>query len=115
MRWKLTLVSLMPQDECCSIVEKVLKAKGAPDAFQNYLLTSTSNNISGLVYGRLYPYEHPRRRFMDGMLSELFAAIRTGGLVEFVPPSLVNFVSKLPSSCPTAIVTKPLEFIDDTM
>ncbi|KAK8774644.1 hypothetical protein V5799_010823 [Amblyomma americanum] len=49
------------------------------------------------------------------MLSELFAAIRTGGLVEFVPPSLVNFVSKLPSTRQTVIVTKLLEFIDDTI
>ncbi|KAK8767172.1 hypothetical protein V5799_006048 [Amblyomma americanum] len=115
MRWELSLVSLTPQDECCSIVEKVAEAKGAPVAFQNYLLTSTSNNISALVYGRRYPYEHPRRRFLDGMLSELFAAIRTGGLVEFVPPSLVNLVFKLPSTRQTVIVTKLLDFIDDTM
>ncbi|KAK8774645.1 hypothetical protein V5799_010824 [Amblyomma americanum] len=40
------------KDECCCIVEKVAEAKGAPIAFQNYLLTSTSNNISALVYGR---------------------------------------------------------------
>ncbi|XP_077520113.1 cytochrome P450 2A3-like [Amblyomma americanum] len=102
------------KDECRSIVEKVAEAKGAPIAFQDYLLTSTSNNISALVYGQRYPFEHPRRRFLDSLLSDLFAAIRTGSLVEFVPPSLLKVVSKLPSTRQTAITTKLLDFIDDT-
>nr|XP_054930111.1 cytochrome P450 2C37-like [Dermacentor andersoni] len=101
-------------DECQSIIGKVAEAKGAPIAFQDYLLTSTSNNISALVYGRGYPFDHPRRRFLDSLLNDLLSAIRAGSLVEFLPPFLLKVVSKLPSTRQTTIVSKLLEFVEDT-
>ncbi|KAH7968635.1 hypothetical protein HPB52_010464 [Rhipicephalus sanguineus] len=88
------------------MIEKIDDVKGAPIALQDYLLTSTSNNISALVYGNRYPFDHPRRRFLDSLLSDLFRAIRAGSLVEFVPPFLLEVVSKLPSTRQTAIVSK---------
>ncbi|KAL1473723.1 hypothetical protein MTO96_021835 [Rhipicephalus appendiculatus] len=80
--------------ECRSMIEEVAKANGEPIAFQDYLLTSTSNNISALVYGSRYPFDHPRRRFLDSLLSDLFRAIRTGSLVEFVPPFLLKQIKE---------------------
>ncbi|XP_072143705.1 cytochrome P450 2A13-like [Dermacentor andersoni] len=102
------------KDECQSIIGKVAEAKGAPIAFQDYLLTSTSNNISALVYGRGYPFDHPRRRFLDSLLNDLLSAIRAGSLVEFLPPFLLKVASKLPSTRQTTIVSKLLEFVEDT-
>ncbi|XP_075543712.1 cytochrome P450 2A13-like [Dermacentor variabilis] len=94
------------KDECQSIIDKVAEAKGAPIAFQDYLLTSTSNNISALVYGRGYPFDHQRRRFLDSLLNDLLSAIRAGGLVEFVPPFLLKgtmALNLLPFSTITAV------------
>ncbi|KAH8032889.1 hypothetical protein HPB51_003465 [Rhipicephalus microplus] len=101
------------KNECRCIIEEVAEARGEPITFHDYLLTSTSNNISALVYGSRYPFGHPRRRFLNSLLSDLFKAIFAGSLVEFVPPFLLEVVSKLPFLRQTAIVSKLWKFIED--
>lgn len=102
------------KEECQCLVEKIAEAKGAPLAIQEYIFPSTSNNIAALVYGSRYPFEHPRRRYLDELLSELFKAIRAGTLVEFLPPFVRNVLTRLPSTRRTVIKSKLLEFIEYT-
>ncbi|KAL3209675.1 hypothetical protein MRX96_038097 [Rhipicephalus microplus] len=61
-----------------------------------------------------YPFEHPRRRYLDELLSELFKAIRAGTLVEFLPSFVRKAVTWLPSTRRTVIKSKLLEFIEYT-
>lgn len=102
------------KEECQCLVEKIGETKGGAVAVQDYIFPSTSNNIAALVYGSRYPFEHPRRRYLDELLSELFKAIRAGTLVEFLPPFVRKIVSKLPSTRRTIIVSKLMEFIEYT-
>ncbi|KAH6936742.1 hypothetical protein HPB50_021283 [Hyalomma asiaticum] len=102
------------KDECQCLVEKIAEAKGAPIAIQEYIFPSTSNNIAALVYGSRYPFEHPRRRYLDELLSELFKAIRAGTLVEFLPSFVRKAITWLPSTRRTVIKSKLMEFIEYT-
>ncbi|KAK8756861.1 hypothetical protein V5799_000435 [Amblyomma americanum] len=67
--------------------------------------------LRNLGFGKTSMEEHIKARRVPQHSGE---AIRTGSLVEFVPPSLLKVVSKLPSTRQTAITTKLLDFIDDT-
>ncbi|KAH6919886.1 hypothetical protein HPB50_029127 [Hyalomma asiaticum] len=102
------------KDECQCLVEKIAEAKGAPIAIQEYIFPSTSNNIAALVYGSRYPFEHPRRRYLDELLSELFKAIRAGTLVEFLPSFVRKAITWLPSTRRTIIKSKLMEFVEYT-
>ncbi|KAH7954068.1 hypothetical protein HPB49_015320 [Dermacentor silvarum] len=101
-------------EECQGLVEKIAEAKGAPLAIQEYIFPSTSNNIAALVYGSRYPFEDPRRRHLDELLSELFKAIGAGTMIEFLPPFVRNVLTWLPSTRRTVITSKLSEFIKYT-
>ncbi|KAL3188677.1 hypothetical protein MRX96_022476 [Rhipicephalus microplus] len=79
------------KNECRCIIEEVAEARGEPIAFHDYLLTSTSNNISALVYGSRYPF---------------------AWLNSYLPSSWKLF-QKLPLLRQTAIVSKLWKFIED--
>ncbi|KAH9373648.1 hypothetical protein HPB48_011396 [Haemaphysalis longicornis] len=100
--------------ECNDLVEKLEETKGGAVAIQDYLLPSTSNNIAALVYGSRFPFDHPRRRYLDELLRVLLKAVRAGALAECLPPIVLKILSKLPSMRRTVIISKLKEFIEYT-
>lgn len=102
------------KEECQCLVEKIAEAHGGPIAIDEYVLPSISNNIMAFVYGRRLPPDHPDRRRLDQLLRRHAEIIGAGALVDFLPPILRTFLTKLPSSRRNALISGMLQFVEYT-
>lgn len=55
-----------------------------------------SNNITALVFGSRYPYDDPRRLYLDERLQTFFNAIRSGSMVNPLPEWMKYFFKVIP-------------------
>lgn len=61
-----------------------------------YLISSLSNNITALVFGRRYTMEDPRRQYLDDLLNRALKLFGSGFIATFMPQFLVNLAARIP-------------------
>lgn len=86
------------REETEELIEKVMQVNGAPMIMDPLLQPSVSNNITALVFGRRFPYEHPTRKFLDDRNHKLSKEFETGTHYVFFPQWLFKLSNLLPSS-----------------
>ncbi|XP_075543684.1 uncharacterized protein LOC142578168 [Dermacentor variabilis] len=84
------------KDEVQYLADKILELHGSPVDIRKYLVPSMSNNITSLVFGRRYPFEDRRRKFLDERLKKVLRIIGSGSLFTFLPSWAFFIFSMLP-------------------
>lgn len=84
------------REEVEELIEKITEAKGAPMILDNLLQPSVSNNITALVFGRRFPYEHPTRKFLDDRNHKLSREFESGTHYVFLPQLIFKISNLLP-------------------
>ncbi|KAG0434422.1 hypothetical protein HPB47_019120 [Ixodes persulcatus] len=82
--------------ESRQLLERISDTGGAALNVQEYVLPSTSNNVAALVFGSGLPYDDPRRKRLDYVLSEAVAALAGGSFVTVLPALLDRMAGRLP-------------------
>ncbi|XP_077563757.1 cytochrome P450 2F3-like isoform X1 [Haemaphysalis longicornis] len=85
-------------EEFQSAAENIQKAEGQAVDFYKLILPCASNNISTLLYGRRFPYDHPTRAYVDQLVRRLVKALRLGALFQFKPTLLTTIMINIPGS-----------------
>ncbi|KAH9359940.1 hypothetical protein HPB48_007063 [Haemaphysalis longicornis] len=100
MNTALTMASpyTLTQEEFQSAAENIQKAEGQAVDFYKLILPCASNNISTLLYGRRFPYDHPTRAYVDQLVQRLVKALRLGALFQFKPTLLTTIMINIPGS-----------------
>lgn len=70
-----------------------------------------SNNITALVFGSRYPYDHPTRKYLDVQLEKVLATLASGSIVGFLPPWLNRMTAVFPFMQSGVIRTIAQEFL----
>ncbi|KAH9359942.1 hypothetical protein HPB48_005772 [Haemaphysalis longicornis] len=86
------------QEKFQNAVDKIAQAEGQPVEFYNLLLSSASNNISALLCGRRFQWDHPNRAHVDKLINKLLSALRFGGLFQFNPTFFTTILKNIPGS-----------------
>ncbi|XP_054922659.2 vitamin D 25-hydroxylase-like [Dermacentor andersoni] len=73
------------QDELSNLVRELASRKGEPVAISSLLLSSTSNVITALVYGRRFEYGSPERVELDELADEIPALAAQISSINFFP------------------------------
>ncbi|KAH7955091.1 hypothetical protein HPB49_024473 [Dermacentor silvarum] len=84
------------KDEVQYLADKILELRGSPVDIRKYLIPSMSNNITSLVFGRRYPFEDHRRKFLDERLRKVVKIIGSGSLFTFLPSWAFLIFTTLP-------------------
>lgn len=84
------------KDEVQYLADKILELRGSPVDIRKYLVPSMSNNVTSLVFGQRYPFEHQKRKFLDERLAKVLKIIGSGSLFTFLPPWAFLIFAKLP-------------------
>nr|XP_037280408.1 cytochrome P450 2F3-like [Rhipicephalus microplus] len=64
-------------DECHRLIECIAESDGQPIAIEDLILPSVSNNAVAPVFGESYPFDHPKRKWLDDTLRKLAVAVNT--------------------------------------
>ncbi|XP_077552150.1 cytochrome P450 2C3-like [Haemaphysalis longicornis] len=96
-------------EEFQTAADKIAEAEGKPVHVYNVMLPCASNNISTLLYGQRFPWDHPIRAHVDKLIKSLVTALHTAGLYQFNPTFFTMILKKLPGSRLNKLVTR----IDD--
>lgn len=64
-------------DECHRLIERISESNGRPIAIEELILPSVSNNAVAPVFGESYPFDHPKRKWLDDTLRNLAVAVNT--------------------------------------
>lgn len=64
-------------DECHRLIERISESDGQPIAIEELMLPSVSNNAVAPVFGESYPFDHPKRKWLDDTLRNLAMAVNT--------------------------------------
>ncbi|XP_040068815.1 cytochrome P450 2F3 [Ixodes scapularis] len=83
-------------EESRQLLERISDTGGAALNVQEYVLPSMSNNVAALVFGSGLPYDDPRRKRLDYVLSEAVAALAAGSFVTVLPALLDRMAGRLP-------------------
>ncbi|CAN7942030.1 unnamed protein product, partial [Ixodes hexagonus] len=84
------------KEECLYLSEKIAESKCSPITIEDYLLPSMSNNITALVFGIRYPFDDPRRKFLDEQLARAVRLISSTTLLNFFPGWLNVLALRIP-------------------
>ncbi|CAN7995188.1 unnamed protein product, partial [Ixodes hexagonus] len=79
------------------LVDEISAAKGRPIDFENYIYPSVSNNITALVFGTRYPYDDPRRRYLDEHMNRYSHLMHNGYIIGYLPSWLQRIATLFPS------------------
>ncbi|KAH6929402.1 hypothetical protein HPB50_027324 [Hyalomma asiaticum] len=64
-------------DECHRLIARLSESLGQPIAIEDLMLPSVSNNAVAPVFGESYPFDHPKRKWLDDTLRKLAVAVNT--------------------------------------
>lgn len=78
------------------MVGKIADAKGSSIPIREYLIPSTSNVITALLFGTTYSFDDPKRKYLDKLLARLFKIIMSGSAVEFQPDWFRRIAARIP-------------------
>lgn len=84
------------KEEAEYLVAKIGERRGEPFLIEEFLVPSTSNNITALVFGKRYPFEDPQRQFLDDRLKRVAGIVGSRNLSAFLPSWLRDIVSRIP-------------------
>ncbi|KAG0435373.1 hypothetical protein HPB47_018526 [Ixodes persulcatus] len=84
------------QDEVRCLLSQISELKGEPVFISKYTTPSISNNITGLLFGRRYDYDDPRRTYLDENMDGAGRALSSGSLVMFLPTWVYTIGAHLP-------------------
>ncbi|KAK8763165.1 hypothetical protein V5799_034226 [Amblyomma americanum] len=62
-------------DECHRLIARISESAGQPIAVEKLILPSVSNNTVAPVFGESYPFDHPKRKWLDDTLRNLSVAV----------------------------------------
>lgn len=85
-------------EETACLLEKIAEANGVPLDVEKYLAPSVSNNITALVFGRRFPLEDHRRKFLDDRTRRLAKLFQSGSRFTFLPPWVFWITNLLPNA-----------------
>lgn len=85
-------------EEAEYLVAKIAELKGSPLGIETYFAPSVSNNITALVFGRRFPFEDHRRKFLDERNQRLSKLFEAGSRFTFLPRWLFTFTNFLPNA-----------------
>lgn len=83
-------------EEAVHLVKEISRVGSSPILVRKLLFSSVSNVITALLFGTRYPYEDPRRKFLDGRMEPFFKALNSGTLVNILPGWARLLVRKVP-------------------
>lgn len=83
-------------EEAQFLLEKIAEMKGAPLDLDKYLAPSVSNNITSLVFGRRFPYEDHRRKYLDDRIRRFAKLFQAGARFTFLPCWIFRITNLLP-------------------
>ncbi|CAN8015329.1 unnamed protein product, partial [Ixodes persulcatus] len=84
------------RDEVRCLLSQISELKGEPVFISKYTTPSISNNITGLLFGRRYDYDDPRRTYLDENMDGAGRALSSGSLVMFLPTWVYTIGAHLP-------------------
>lgn len=64
-------------DECHRLIARLSESHGQHIAIEDLMLPSVSNNAVAPVFGESYPFDHPKRKWLDDTLRKLAVAVNT--------------------------------------
>ncbi|XP_077563753.1 cytochrome P450 2H2-like isoform X1 [Haemaphysalis longicornis] len=85
-------------EEAACLLEKVAETKEAPFDLEKYLAPSVSNNITALVFGRRFPFEDQKRKFLDDRSRRLAKLFQSGSRFTFLPCWVFKITNLLPNA-----------------
>lgn len=85
-------------EEAEYLVTKIAEHNGSPLGIEKYLAPSVSNNITALVFGRRFPFEDHRRKFLDERNQRLAKLFEAGSRFTFLPRWLFALTDLLPNA-----------------
>uniref|UniRef100_A0A6M2CT60 Putative cytochrome n=1 Tax=Rhipicephalus microplus TaxID=6941 RepID=A0A6M2CT60_RHIMP len=77
---------------------EIAKTKGEPIAFYDYIMPCASNNISAIVYGRRFSYDHPARAEINRLINDMLAAISFGRIYQHNPLFVAAITKRIPGT-----------------
>ncbi|XP_042143749.1 cytochrome P450 2C15-like [Ixodes scapularis] len=84
------------RDEVRCLLSQISELKGEPVFISKYTTPSISNNITGLLFGRRYDFDDPRRVYLDENMDGAGKALSSGSLVMFLPTWVYTIGAHLP-------------------
>ncbi|KAG0426056.1 hypothetical protein HPB47_026810, partial [Ixodes persulcatus] len=83
-------------EELRHLIAKLVDAEGSPVPIREYLIPSTSNVITALLFGTTYSFDNPKRKYLDKLLARLFEIIMSGSAVDFQPYWFRKIAARIP-------------------
>lgn len=83
------------KDEAQVLADKIGEFQGTPLYIQKFLVPSTSNNITMLVFGTRYSYDDPRRQALDQLLDKMRKLAFTGSFIAAMPAWVYNIAARI--------------------
>ncbi|CAN7987651.1 unnamed protein product [Ixodes pacificus] len=86
------------QEELRYLIQHISTASGSAIPVQEFLLPSTSNVISALLFGTTYALDDPRRKRLIQLVTTYTSLVTSGPIVNWMPDCLSGIFSALPFS-----------------
>lgn len=75
--------------------DQIAKAAGEPVAFFDCIMPCASNNISAIVFGRRFPYDHPARAHFNRLIKEMAATAKFRRIYQFNPGFITAILKRV--------------------
>ncbi|CAN7984946.1 unnamed protein product [Ixodes hexagonus] len=96
--WKQASMEEQTKEELQYLCSKLAEHNRTPVPIKPYVMASIQNGIMRILMGVSYPFDDPRRTFLDKCMSQVGRVLSSSSLIVWVPSWLYAIAGRLPGS-----------------